>query len=257
MRLHLNQNGYAGERVHPSRLLADISAEAVPRGWLVGNLIDNAKYPLLHLTRPASDKSRPRIRVYLSTGIHGDEPGGPLAALELIKQNKWPAHAEVILFPCLNPDGLAAGTREGPDEIDLNRDYRAPKTELIRTQLRFLEDQPDFNVALLLHEDWEADGFYFYELSREPRLELSAHVIKEVAKICPILQASSADNWPVSGGVVRPNVDSATRPEWPEAIYFLEKKTDLALTFEAPSDYEMETRISALVTAVDSVIEQF
>jgi predicted deacylase len=31
----------------------------------------------------------PKTRLYLSTGIHGDEPAGPLAALELLRQYPW------------------------------------------------------------------------------------------------------------------------------------------------------------------------
>jgi len=34
---------------------------------------------------------------------HGDEPAGPLVALQLIQENRWPENAEIFLLPCLNP----------------------------------------------------------------------------------------------------------------------------------------------------------
>ena len=67
-------------------------------------------------------------RIYISTGIHGDEPAGPLAALELIQCDAWPADAAVWLCPCLNPAGFALNRREHPEGIDLNRDYRLPQS---------------------------------------------------------------------------------------------------------------------------------
>ena len=52
------------------------------------------------LTRPAKSPGtdRPR-RIYISAGIHGDEPGGPLAALKLIQENQWPENVDLWFCP--------------------------------------------------------------------------------------------------------------------------------------------------------------
>ncbi len=77
--------------------------------------------------------STPLLRIYISTGIHGDEPAGPLAALRLIQENHWPENAEIFLLPCLNPIGFTLNRRENANGIDLNRDYRNPKSaEVLR-----------------------------------------------------------------------------------------------------------------------------
>ncbi|HPU57251.1 MAG TPA: hypothetical protein PLH97_13400, partial [Verrucomicrobiota bacterium] len=56
-------------------------------------------------------------------------------------------------------------------------------------------------------------------------------------------------------GVVRANIDPNDRPEWPEAFYLITRKTRLSYTLEAPSDYLMEVRVAALVTAVNTAVE--
>jgi len=43
--------------------------------------------------------------------------------------------------------------------------------------------------------------------------------------------------------------------EWPEAFYLLKEKTASCFTFEAPSDFPLLLRVSALVRAVMTVAE--
>src|SRR6185312_15028223 len=82
---------------------------------------------LFALTRPARRNSKPETRnakrIYLSAGIHGDEPAGPLAALQLLQENRWPENVDLWFCPCLNPIGFTLNTRENSRGIDLNREY--------------------------------------------------------------------------------------------------------------------------------------
>lgn len=253
-RLHLNRGGYRGQRIPVASILERLSMEAQPRGWRGHQLTRVGSHPVWHFARPQQDAAtRPR-RVYISAGIHGDEPAGPLAALELLTQDRWAANDEVNLFPCLNPIGLVENRREGPEGLDFNRDYRHPRTPLVQTHMNWLREQPDFDLALLLHEDWEADGFYLYELAARSTRSMAEAVIRAVTPVCPILRASRADDWPAQNGIVRPSADPETRPDWPEALYLFQEKTDLCYTFEAPSDYDLTTRVAALVAAVNAAL---
>jgi hypothetical protein len=45
------------------------------------------------------------------------------------------------------------------------------------------------------------------------------------------------------------------RPQWPEAFWLLTHKTRHSYTLEAPSDFPLETRVNALVTAVRVILE--
>jgi hypothetical protein len=150
--------------------------------------------------------------------------------------------------------GLADNRREGPEGLDYNRDYRDPKTALVKAHLKWLQSQPRFDLALMLHEDWEADGFYLYELASSSGEANADSIINAVSCVCPILRARAADGWPAENGVVRPKGDPARRPEWPEALYLFREKANLCYTFEAPSDYPMDVRVTALVSAVTAVL---
>lgn len=63
----------------------------------------------------------------IMAGIHGDEPASVAAVLDLWE--RWAemtgAHRPVWLVPTLNPDGIAAGTKNSVRDVDLNRNFPA------------------------------------------------------------------------------------------------------------------------------------
>src|ERR1700691_1070797 len=123
-------------------------------------------YPLIALTKRTAG-IRPRI--YFSSGIHGDEPAPPLTLLSLMESGDLDLRATWFLCPLLNPTGLAAGTRENASGADLNRDYRTPESPEIVAHIQWLKSQPNFDMAVCVHEDWESSGFYLYELNPDKR----------------------------------------------------------------------------------------
>ena len=62
------------------------------------------------------------------------------------------------------------------------------------------------------------------------------------------------DGRPATGGIIRPELDPAKRPQWPEAFYLLQHKTRLSYTLEAPSDFPLPVRVNALVAAVNAAL---
>ena len=141
-RLGKNHGAYHGETINIREVLPEVGPIARGCGWQpeVFHASDGFQWLALH-RKPARPLALP-FRVYLSTGIHGDEPAGPLAALHLLRDNQWPAHAEIVLLPCLNPAGFAANQRENAQGIDLNRDYLNSQTAEIRAHIAWLEKQP-------------------------------------------------------------------------------------------------------------------
>jgi predicted deacylase len=188
--------------------------------------------------------------------MHGDEPAGPLAALQLIQKNIWPESAEIFLLPCLNPAGFALNKRENADGIDLNRDYRNPKSAEVRAHIAWLERQPKFDLYLCLHEDWESHGFYVYEQNPDSKPSPAEKMIKAVQKICPIELSETIEGRAAKGGIVRPAILPHERPDWPEAFYLIARKSRQGYTLEAPSDFPLQTRVDALVTGVNAATER-
>jgi protein MpaA len=209
--------------------------------------------PLFALTKRTAG-IRPRI--YLSSGIHGDEPAPPRALLRLLERGFFDDRATWFLCPLLNPAGLARGTRGNPDDVDLNRDYKDLVSAEVRAHRSWLQRQPLFDVTLCLHEDWEATGFYLYELNPDNRPSLAQPIIDAVAAVCPIDHSPEIDGRESRAGIIRPLGDPLLREKWPEAIYLRAYHTTLTYTVETPSALPLEQRIAAQCAAVEAAVGQ-
>ena len=244
-RLLINIGGYKGDVIDIAKVLRDVDATAAAAGW--------KRIPITD-TLAGYERVRPNAgaNVYIGTGIHGDEPAGPLAALELLKEDAWPAGLNLWLVPCLNPRGYELNTRENEDGIDLNRDYRARQTAVVKAHVKWLDARPRFEVTLLLHEDWESNGFYLYELNPNLRPSLVEAIVGAVKEVCPIDLSPEIEGRPAKDGIICANPDLQTRKDWPEAFYLIHNKTARSYTLEAPSDFPLVTRIQALCRGVQS-----
>jgi hypothetical protein len=255
-RLGKNNGGYRGETLDLPQVLGEMEKAAAAKHWardIVPLDSEPAAQPLNFIACRRTVES-PRKRVYLSAGIHGDEPAGPLAALQLLQEDRWPADMAIWFCPCLNPAGFTLNRRENSHGIDLNRDYRHLQSAETRAHVNWLQHQPDFDLSLCLHEDWESNGFYLYELNPDQRTSLAAGIVAAVAELCPIESAPLIDNWPAENGVIRPRINPAERPQWPESLHLITHKTRQSYTFEAPSDFPLPGRVAALVTAVRTAL---
>jgi protein MpaA len=252
-RLGRNHGGYHGETIDIGAVLRDDLAAAREHGWQIDELPVSPGVSLQALRRSpvsSSTGSTPARRLYLSTGIHGDEPAGPLAIRQLLQENLWPQNAAIWLCPCLNPTGFPLNRRENAGGFDLNRDYRHLQTPEIRAHVDWLRRQPDLDLTICAHEDWESHGFYLYELNPEDRASYAERMIAAAATACPIDRSEIIEDRPASGGIIRPDLDPAKRPLWPEALFLITHKTRQSYTLEAPSDFPLAHRVAALVAAI-------
>jgi hypothetical protein len=249
---------YTGPALDVPRFFAGLPPAAAIAGFTVESFGESAGFPLLLLRRPSLLPNAPTV--YLSTGIHGDEPAGPLALLELLLARFFTDRFNWLLFPALNPGGLAAKTRENPDGLDVNRDYRHGLTPEARQHLAFLAGEKsagrgDYALCLCLHEDWESQGFYLYELNQSPQPLIGYAVLAAVDPICgvdrsPVIEGMEAHE----GLITRPIDQLAERPQYAEAMWLALQHTPHNLTLEAPSAQPLDTRVAAHVTAVRTAL---
>jgi hypothetical protein len=251
-RLGLNHGGYRGERIDIEESLREISAAARRHGWQIEELPDSGDPRLIALHRACHTARR---NLYLSAGIHGDEPAGPLAMRQMLEENQWPDDASLWICPCLNPGGFRSNRREDEQGFDLNRDYRHRETAPVRAHVKWLEQQPAFDACLCLHEDWESHGFYLYEVNPDGGPTTAKAMIAAVQAVCPIDLSPQIEGREASGGIIRPSIDPLVRAQWPEAFYLIQHKTRLSYTLEAPSDFPLPVRVNALVAAVNTALK--
>jgi murein peptide amidase A len=232
---------------HWPDFLPAFSNAAQQAGFTPTMLAETEAGPLM-----AWERAHDGPRVYLSAGMHGDEPAGPLAVLELLRTGFFTAAIHWTLCPALNPTGLAAGTRENAAGIDMNRDYLTRHTLEVRAHAAWLEALAVPQLFLSLHEDWEARGFYFYEIN------LGAD---EPPRADYIIEAVSPWFAPENG----PEIDGhesrapgwifhAAEPDlpvgWPEAIFIAKLGCPLSFTLETPSHAPLASRVAAHCAAV-------
>ena len=266
-RLGKNINGYFGETIDISSVLQDCVQAARAAGWNMERIPAGPQTHLLALTRrvPVTAREPTAVldmemesgvgpRIYISAGIHGDEPAGPLAVRQLLTEDQWPADAGIWLCPCLNPTGFASGRRENAYGLDLNRQYLNVQAEETRAHIQWLQRQPRFDLCLCLHEDWESHGFYVYELNPDNQPSLAEAIVAGVAAVCPIDRSEMIEGRPARDGIIRPSVDPRSRPQWPESFFLLTHKTRLSYTLEAPSDFPLSVRVAGLVAGVRAAL---
>jgi protein MpaA len=244
----------------PVSYVRDVEEAARAGGWTIRYLSPCAgsTRPWLHRAAQTGSKAP---RIYLSAGIHGDEISGPIAMLEMLRQPDFFANCEATLFPILNPDGLARGTRENADGVDLNRDYREPKSAEIAGHVATLQTLGRFDAAMLLHEDFEGIGAYLYELNETLPPHLGGNILAAMGRHVPIDLRPEIEGVSAANGLLRrrdlilKHGPIEERPDWPEAIYLGVHHTRLSYTTETPMPFPLEQRVKAQIAAVKTLLE--
>ena len=104
----------------------------------------------------------------------------------MLKEGFFGHNMEWLICPMINPTGMAAGTRENAQSIDLNRDYFKKTTEEINAHAEWLLRQQVPDIFLSLHEDWESTGFYLYEIQKNVCKSIAETILKATSAVIPV-----------------------------------------------------------------------
>jgi protein MpaA len=245
-----NPEAFQVEPLDPAKILQEIHTVAQLNGWQ-REPAKNKSNDFFAYKRTSTSAQK---RVYISAGIHGNEPAGPMAILEMLKDNAWPEGMDVFLCPCLNPKGLVSNTRENELGIDQNLDYREPQAPATKLHIDWLNHAPNFDVALCLHENWEATGVFLYETNVGGQ-SFARKIIMRVAEVCSIDRSPEIRGQPAQNGVVLRLEDAETKPQWSEANFLLGQKTRLIYTLVTPSNRSLSMRVNTFKKAVGAVFD--
>jgi murein peptide amidase A len=225
--------------------LREVACVGAPRTLLCGEFGDP--------TQPA---------VAISAGVHGDEPAGPSALLELVERDLLDPRYSYRLWPCTNPTGFEEKTRENAEGLDINRTFGrgggSPEARAIVTANRDLK----FALSIDLHEDYEAEGFYCYEYGGGTiGLEIVAAL---EARGFPIESFSSLDlgTVPLHGPVhtergrvtADPFQEAELLPGLSYSLLLARHAARCALTFETPSALAFDRRVAMHIEAVRAAL---
>lgn len=197
-------------------------------------------YPMFAVRVGRPGPGKPAAMV--AAGIHGDEPAGVEAALRFIETNRDGSDLldrfAFTVFPCNNPTGWEANTRENWSGIDLNRQFAArrpaPEAELIA---RSLEGRC-FDLVFEMHEDVDSHGFYLYEIAGDSRLHIGEAIVEAVESAgFPVNRDDCIEGLPAHGGIIRRsiNLKRFRKTRLPQAIYAYRACGGHVLTIEPPA----------------------
>lgn len=234
----------------PRALMARWRLLARAAGLQVRTLVTMEGEPVLCLQ---SRRAEPAPLVYLSAGVHGDEVGAAWGLLFWAEKHLEKLRAgRFLIFPCLNPHGLRANTRLDQRGLDINRRFHLPEDPLSGPWSRLIAENPPA-LGLCLHEDYDAQGSYVYELSRE-QPPVSEKILQHCTRRIPRDLRRRIDGRPAKEGIIRRSTIPPDLPGMPEAIVLWQLGCPITLTFETPSEICLQHRIHAQVSFIEAAL---
>jgi len=198
--------------------------------------------------------------VALCAGVHGDEPAGVWALLELFETPVLPNDYAYRIWPCTNPSGFHAGTRENAEGTDVNRTFgRGGTTPEARAMLTANRDRK-YALSIDLHEDCDAPGFYCYEYG----VGDIGHAVVDAVRgagysiadpgTCDL--GSPLDAPAFDDGVVRPDAAGETKTigGLSYSMSIVRRAALRALTFETPQCLPLRERMTIHTIAVKAAL---
>jgi len=197
--------------------------------------------------------------VYLSAGIHGDEPAGTEGLITWAESRKdWLGTATCLIVPCFNPDGLRNNTRRTAEGVDLNREFHHARHPLIAAWRERVEGL-QFRIALCLHEDYDATGTYLYELGDGDH-SIGGDCLDACATFIPREARDEVEGRAMDRGLLFHGEDlhdlmAEMDDGLPEAIYLRAHHAPRVITFETPSEFGLDLRVAAQVCCIDRALK--
>lgn len=242
-------------RAHDARhLIQRWRVLARDTGCRVTTLCEVEGLPVIVLESAAARQGLPAA--YLSSGVHGDEAGSAWGLLHWAEKHGHELkRGSFLIAPCLNPVGLTLNTRTDHRGIDINRRFHDAEDVICGPWQRWIARKV-MRFGLCLHEDYDAQGIYLYELNHA-RQTAGHGIIERCSRVIAPDPRASIDGQRARKGVIRRRTLPTHLPGMPEAIELHVRGCPLTLTFETPSEFALDTRVRAQVKFVEAAMEAF
>jgi hypothetical protein len=108
--------------------------------------------------------------------------------------------------------------------------------------------------GLCLHEDYDAQGIYLYELNQAPQTAGHA-IIGRCARVIAPDPRKNIEGRRADRGVIHRRKLPTDLPGMPEAIELHLRGCPVTLTFESPSEFDLDKRVQVQVRFVESALD--
>lgn len=195
--------------------------------------------------------------IYMSAGIHGDEPASTEALIVWAEKNtRLLAARPFLIIPCINPWGLVNNSRNNAAGVDLNRLFHRDDAGIV-SGLKALIRPFRFDLALTLHEDYDGQGMYIYEIEKVTPF-WGEELLAKARPYVPIEGRALIDGREQSNGIVRRKIRMRMfrKMGLPEAVFLHLYHSDRVFTLETPSEFALDQRVSAQVAVVAECVRR-
>ena len=249
-------NHPTAHRSHDYRYLIQRWKLVAKKAGLTGRVFHHTtEWPVyLFVSKPAR-KVNERPCLYFSAGVHGDEPAPPWGLLEWAEENpEVLAQHPFLIYPCINPYGLVNNLRRDEAGIDINRNFHRTDDPLIAAWQKSMLGR-QVQAAFHLHEDYDAQGIYLYEL-HEGAVNYGHRVLEACAEVIPQDRRPRIEGRRADAGLILPRRIPKGLPGLPEAIALHNMGSRVTMTFESPSEFGLIDRINVHKKFIQSVLHQ-
>ncbi len=220
--------------------------------WKVGE----ERYWLPRLIfRGGSETGEPTIRLAIFAGLHGDEPAGVHALVDLLhalEADPWVGRAyRIHIYPLCNPTGYEDGTRHSRSGVDLNREFwrgsLEPEVGIIERELL----SHKFHGIISLHSDDTSDGLYGFVRGATLAQHLLKPALAAAEAALPVNQSDIIDGFHAVEGIIHTAYDGIlTAPPGSTPAPF-------EIILESPHHAPMELQRRAFVLALTETLRHY
>ncbi len=115
-----------------------------------------------------------------------------------------------------------------------------------------------FSVAICLHEDYDAQGVYLYEVWHRGRpfeRPIGLELLTAAGYYVPVDLRKKIEGRKATQGSIKRRIRRKQFPVMPEAAYLAFNHSEHSITFETPSEYELGARVQAQAAAIQRAVE--
>jgi murein peptide amidase A len=216
--------------------------------------VGGAEYHIPRFTFRGPNSTDP-IRIGVFAAIHGDEPAGPAAALQLLVElSAQPALAQSFrldIYPICNPTGFEDNTRHSRSGLDLNREFwknsAAPEVQILERELQARH----FQGIIQLHADDTSEGIYGFVRGHTLTDHLLRPALREAGKILPRNVNATIDGFAARDSIIYGQYEGVlAAPSNIEPVPF-------EIVLETPHHAALELQVSALVVATRTILQEY
>ncbi|MBE2181036.1 MAG: succinylglutamate desuccinylase/aspartoacylase family protein [Chthoniobacterales bacterium] len=223
-------------------------------GSLGGFLAGGRGYELHRFTLRGPSDGNSVVRLGIFATIHGDEPQGAQALIELARLARRHPDLfrgyELHLYPLCNPTGYEDSTRHSRRGEDLNRHFWRGSSE---PEVALLEQEiasRRFHGIIALHADDTSDGVYGFVRGATISQELLAPALDAASARLPVNREPVIDGFRAQGGIIVEGYDGilSAGPSGPRPF---------EVVFETPAHAALDLQVQATVLAMEAILRRY